>query len=111
MTHVHSGDPSVHIREKKYAQQPYTLITTALPTKFYCVPQQVTGDPIQTYYENTQIGMLFASNSYARPFVFDKAISQDRRSFVMMGKDIYGAVKPWVVYVIMWNGNKMQIHG
>ena len=93
------------VREKKYAQQPYTLITTALRTEFYCVPQQVTGDPIQTYYENTQIGMLFASNLYAKPFVFDKAISQDRRSFVMMGKDIYGAVKPWVVYVIMWNGN------
>ena len=51
-----------------------------------------------------QIGMLFASNSYAKPFVFDKAISQDGRSFVMMGKDIYGALNPWVIYVITWNG-------
>ncbi len=92
------------VREKKYAQQPYTLITTALPTKFYCIPQHITGNPIQAYYENTQIGMLFASNSYAKPFVFDKAISQDGRSFVMMGKDIYGAVKPWVIYAISWNG-------
>ena len=92
------------VREKKYAQQPYTLITTALPTKFYCIPQHITGNPIQAYYDNTQIGMLFASNSYAKPFVFDKAISQDGRSFVMMGKDIYGAVKPWVIYAISWNG-------
>lgn len=98
-------DCSHFIKEKKYAQQPYTLIKTALPTKFYCIPQQVTGNPIQTYYENAQIGMLFASNSYAKPFVFDKAISLDGKAFVMMGKDIYGAVKPWVVYVVTWNRN------
>lgn len=92
------------VREKKYAKQPYTLITTSLPTKFYCIPQQVIGNPIHAYYENAQIGMLFASNSFAKPFVFDKAISQDGRSFVMMGKDIYGAVKSWVIYAVTWNG-------
>lgn len=91
------------VREKKYAQQPYTLIT-ALKTKFYCIPQQVTDNPLRAYYDNTQIGMLFASNSYAKPFVFDKVMSQDGKYFVMMGKDIYGAVKPWVIYAISWNG-------
>jgi len=92
------------VREKKYAQQPYTLIQAALPTKFYCIPQQVTDNPLRAYYDNTQIGMLFASNSYAKPFVFDKVISQDGKYFVIMGKDIYGAVKPWVIYAISWNG-------
>ena len=24
----------------------------------------------------------------------------------MMGKDIYGAVKPWVIYAIKWNGKE-----
>ena len=91
-------------KEKKYAQQPYKLITTALPTKFYCIPQEPTERPLQAYYDNAQIGMLFASNSYAKPFVFDKALSVDRSRFVMMGKDIYGAVKPWVVYSVTWNG-------
>ena len=94
------------VREKKYAQQPYTLIQAALPTKFYCIPQHVTDNPLRTYYDNTQIGMLFASNSYAKPFVFDKVLSQDGKCFVMMGKDIYGAVKPWVIYAISWNGKK-----
>ena len=93
------------VREKKYAQS-YTLITTALPTKFYCIPQTITGDPLHAYYDNTQIGMLFASNKYAKPFVFDKTISQDGKYFVMMGKDIYGAVKPWVIYAIKWNGKE-----
>ena len=92
------------VREKKYAQQPYTLIQAALPTKFYCIPQHVTDNPLRAYYDNTQIGMLFASNSYAKPFVFDKVLSQDGKYFVMMGKDIYGAVKPWVMYAISWNG-------
>ena len=92
------------VREKKYAPQPYKLIAIALPTKFYCIPQQVTGNPLHLYYDNVQIGMLFASNSYAKPFVFDKAMSQDGKCFVMMGKDIYGAVKPWVIYAITWNG-------
>ena len=91
------------VKEKKYAQQPYTLISV-LQTKFYCIPQQVTDNPLCAYYNNTQIGMLFASNSYAKPFVFDKVMSQDGKYFVMMGKDIYGAIKPWVVYAISWNG-------
>ncbi len=91
-------------KDRKYAQQPYKIINGVLPTKFYCIPQQVTGNPLRSYYDNTQIGMLFASNSYAKPFVFDKAISKDGRSFVMMGKDIYGAVKPWVIYVVSWKG-------
>ncbi|MBR4390075.1 MAG: hypothetical protein IKT00_13005 [Prevotella sp.] len=94
------------VTEKKYAQQPITIIQMYLPTKFYCIPQQLSGNPLQVYYDNVQIGMLFASNSWAKPFVFDKAISQDRRSFVMMGKDIYGAVKPWVIYVVTWNGKR-----
>ena len=92
------------VREKKYASHPYTLKEKPLPTKFYCIPQQITDNPLHAYYDNTQIGMLFASNKYAKPFVFDKAISQDEKYFVMMGKDIYGAVKPWVIYVITWNG-------
>lgn len=94
------------VKEKKYAKQPFTLITVALPTKFYCIPQQITKNPLQAYYDNTQIGMLFASNSYAKPFVFDKAISLDKRLFIILGKDIYGAVKPWVVYAIKWNGKE-----
>ena len=48
--------------------------------------------------------MLFASNRYAKPFVFDKAMSLDNNSFVILGKDIYGAIKPWVVYAVSWNG-------
>lgn len=31
-------------------------------------------------------------------------MSQDGKYFIMMGKDIYGAVKPWVIYAISWNG-------
>ena len=48
--------------------------------------------------------MLFASNRYSKPFVFDKAMLLDNSFFVIMGKDIYGAVKPWVVYKVRWNG-------
>lgn len=93
-------------KEKKYAKQPYTLINIARPTKFYCIPQQITNTPLKAYYDNSEIGMLFASNSYAKPFVFDKAISLDKSRFVMMGKDIYGAVKPWVIYAVTWNGRE-----
>lgn len=107
----HNFDDKITIREcahfsgnKKYAQQPYRLITAGVPTKFYCSPQQLTGGPIQAYYDNTQIGMLFANNKFAKPFVFDKAISLNKKKFIMMGKDIYGAVKPWVIYVVTWNG-------
>ena len=94
------------IRKKKYAQQPSTLIKTGLPTKYYCIPQHFTGSPLQAYYDNTQIGMLFASNRYAKPFVFDKAFSQDGKYLIIMGKDIYGAVKPWVIYAIKWTGKE-----
>ena len=90
--------------EKKYAQQPYKVINAGFPTKFYCIPQQFTSNPLHDYFDNVQIGMLFASNKYAVPFVFDKAMSLDEKQFVMMGKDIYGSMKPWVVYVVSWNG-------
>jgi hypothetical protein len=80
------------------------VINAGLPTKFYCIPQQFTSNPLHDYFDNVQIGMLFASNKYAKPFVFDKAMSLDNKQFVMMGKDIYGSMKPWVVYVVSWNG-------
>lgn len=58
--------------------------------------------------------MLFASNTYAKPFVFDKAMAPDCKSFVVMGKDIYGAIKSWVVYTVAWNGwkysHRVQAH-
>lgn len=100
------SDCSHFAKEKKYAKQPYVVITTALPTKFNCIPQQITETPLKTYFDNSEIGMLFASNSFAKPFVFDKAISLDRSRFVMLGKDIYGAIKPWVVYGVTWNGRE-----
>ena len=96
------------VRGKKYAKQPCTIIQMSLPTKFYCIPLQQSGNPLQSYFDNVLIGMLFASNSYAKPFVFDKAMSQDRKSFVIMGKDIYGAVKPWVIYAVTWNGKRFN---
>ncbi|MBO4500587.1 MAG: hypothetical protein J5732_10115 [Bacteroidaceae bacterium] len=91
-------------KEKKYAKQPYVLRDSYIRTKFYCIPQQITATPLKAYYDNTEIGMLFASNLFGKPFVFDKAISLDRSRFVMMGKDIYGAVEPWIVYGVTWNG-------
>lgn len=103
-----------HVSERKYSQQHPIIVKMRIPTKFYCCPDHVTSSPLQTYYDNVEIGMLFASNTYAKPFVFDKAMSIDNRTFVVMGKDIYGAVKPWVVYCVMWNGSsyfyKVQAH-
>ncbi len=52
--------------------------------------------------------MLFASNKNAKPFVFDKAISLDQKRFIMIGKDIYGAIKPWIIYVMTWNGKDVD---
>lgn len=95
---------SHYVSEKKYSSQPPIVIETRIPTKFYCYPRFESATPLQAYYDNIEIGMLFASNTYAKPFVFDKAMSLDNKSFVVMGKDIYGAVKPWVVYVVSWNG-------
>ena len=89
---------------KKYSQQEPIIVEMRIPTKFYCCPHQTNSNPLQTYYDNLEIGILFASNRYAKPFVFDKAMSIDSKTLVVMGKDIYGAVKPWVVYCISWNG-------
>jgi hypothetical protein len=93
-----------YVGEKKYSPQPPIVIETKIPTKFYCYPQLGLASPLKAYYDNVEIGMLFASNTFAKPFVFDKAMSIDEKNFVVMGKDIYGAVKPWVVYVVSWNG-------
>lgn len=95
-------------KEKHYSKQPYTFAQKPIPTKFYCEPQQVTEAPIQAYYNNTKIGMLFASNMFGKPFIFDRALSLNGRRFVMMGKDIYDAVKPWVVYSVSWNGKEYR---
>ena len=94
-----------HVSEKKYSQLQPIIVNMRIPTKFYCCPHQVTGSPLKAYYDNVEIGMLFASNTYAKPFVFDKAMSLDNRIFVVMGKDVYGAMKPWVVYCVRWNGS------
>ena len=103
-----------HVCERKYSSQSPILVEMGIPTKFYCQPNNVLELPLQTYYDNIEIGMLFASNRYAKPFVFDKVKALDDKSFVVMGKDIYGAVKPWVVYSVTWNGknyyHKVQAH-
>lgn len=103
-----------YVCEKKYHSQPPVVIEMRIPTKFYCYPHPGSALPLQAYYDNVEIGMLFASNTFAKPFVFDKAMSLDKKAFVVMGKDIYGAVKPWVVYSVMWNGSdyyyKVQSH-
>lgn len=90
--------------EKKYLKQTPVVIEQPIPTKYYCIPQNIANNPLKMYFENVQIGYLFASNTYAKPFVFDKAMSLDKKTFIVMGKDIYGAVKPWVVYSVNWNG-------
>ena len=102
---THTPMTAIHfVGEKKYSPQPPIVIETKIPTKFYCYPQLGLASPLKAYYDNVEIGMLFASNTFAKPFVFDKAMSIDEKNFVVMGKDIYGAVKPWVVYVVSWNG-------
>lgn len=94
-----------HISKKKYSSlPPIEERGTIIPTKYYCYPGLKWDPPLQAYYNNIEIGMLFASNRYAKPFVFDKAMSLDNNSFVILGKDIYGAIKPWVVYAVSWNG-------
>ena len=93
-----------HTSERKYFPQLPVIINARKSTKFYCCPHHVSSSPLQEYYDNIEIGMLFASNSYAKPFVFDKANAIDNKSFVVLGKDIYKAVKPWVVYSVSWNG-------
>lgn len=89
--------------QKRYCRQA-PIIETAqngFATKYYCIPKKCCIlNPLQEYFVGLQIGMLFASNSYAKPFVFDKALSLDEKSLVILGKDIYGAVKPWVVYTV-----------
>ena len=103
-----------HVSEKRYFPQSPIVVELRLPTKFYCYPHRVSSSPLQTYYDNAKLGMLFASNKYSKPFVFDKAMSLNKQSFVIMGKDIYGAVKPWVVYTVSWNGrdysHRVQAH-
>ena len=102
------------VSEKKYSSLSPTIVNMRTSTKFYCCPQQVSDSPLHAYYNNVEIGMLFASNTFAKPFVFDKAMSLDNKTFVVIGKDIYGAVKPWVVYCVTWNGkdyyHKVQGH-
>lgn len=102
------------ISERKHCPQRPVEKNMRIPTKFYCHPHCVSESPLQKYYDNVEIGMLFASNTYAKPFVFDKAMSLDNKSFVVMGKDIWGAVKSWVVYKVSWNGrdyyHKVQAH-
>ncbi len=93
-----------HVIEKKYFPQNPIVLNKPIPTKYYCLPHQVSDFPLQSYYNNVEIGMLFASNKYAKPFVFDKAMCPDNKHFIILGKDIYGAVKPWVLYCVMWNG-------
>lgn len=92
------------VSEKKYSPLSPTVVNIRTSTKFYCCPHRTSDSPLQAYYDNVEIGMLFASNTFAKPFVFDKAMSLDNNTFVVMGKDIYGAIKPWVVYSVAWNG-------
>lgn len=103
-----------HVSEKKYFPQSPIIKGTRIQSKFYCHPHRISDFPLQTYYNNVEIGMLFASNKFASPFVFDKAMSADGKSFIIMGKDIYGAVKPWVLYRVSWNGkdffHEVQAH-
>lgn len=89
--------------QKRYYGQAHIIETAknGFATKYYCQPQKCsTQHPLQEYLNGLQIGMLFASNSYAKPFVFDKTLSLDENSLIILGKDIYGAVKPWVVYKV-----------
>ncbi len=94
--------------KKKYAQQQYIIGEKPIKTFFCCVPINPIGNPLQAYFDNVQIGMHFAHNIYASPFVFDKAFSKDRSHFVILGKDLKGAMKKWVVYDVTWKGNKYE---
>lgn len=92
------------VETRKYARQKFIIQSTPITTKFYCSPQTITNNPLQSYFDNAEIGMLFASNEFAKPFVFEKRFCLEVGCLVILGKDIYGAVKPWVVYRITWNG-------
>ena len=100
-----------HFSEQKKYSRHEPIFNTSLrgfTTKYYCIPslKSNTQHPLQEYINQLQIGMLFASNSYAKPFIFDKALSLDSNSLIILGKDIYGAIKPWVVYKVNYiNGN------
>ena len=98
-----------HYSEHKIYTKERIMIETSprgLSTKYYCVPQNYTiNNPLEKYLELMQIGMLFASNSFAKPFVFNKALSIDKKKIIVLGKDIYGALKPWVVYQITFADN------
>ena len=74
-----------------------------IPTEFVCCPQEISENPIMSYFENLQIGKLFCKNEVYSNTVFDFNLSDDKKIlFVATQSTDTEAIKPWAIVKIVY---------
>lgn len=82
-----------------------------VPSEFPFCPQDITDDPISTYFENLQTGSLFFRNDIYSSLVLKCAISDDRQSIYVLSESTIGkeSIKPWALAKITYE-NGLFVH-
>lgn len=80
-----------------------------IPSEFPCCPQKETDDPIAAYVKKLKKGKIFASNHVSETEIVDFALSEDKRSILVICEQKKSGVKPWSLAEISYEGG-LYIH-
>lgn len=81
-----------------------------IPSNFPCCPQELTNNPINSYFLNLVIGKIFSENQYSTSIIVEYALSQGKDILWVLCKNIDDkAIKPYLLAEIYFN-NKIYIH-
>lgn len=53
------------------------------PSEFLCCPQKISGNPLEDYLENLQIGKIFSKNQYGQSEIIKFGLSKDKNAIVV----------------------------
>lgn len=67
------------------------------PSEFPCCPKDISEEPLETYAENLKIDSVFCHNDLYTSLVYNKAISDDRQTLIVMTKFKKELVKSWAL--------------
>ncbi|WP_255154313.1 HNH endonuclease signature motif containing protein [Ferruginibacter sp. HRS2-29] len=78
------------------------------PSEFPCCPQNFTGEPLQSYFDQLQEQLVFCQNEIYRSLVFKKVLANGNKSLHVLTENGEGvnSIKRWAVATITFEDNK-----
>ncbi len=76
------------------------------PTEFPCCPREITSDPIESYFNNLNVGNVFSQNQYTSSIIERFAISKDKNALWIMCKSgDENPIKPYSLAEVIYQDN------